>query len=642
MRIKRIIKPLASPLLIPPKIGWKAAKYGAKATQKGVRYLIRPEEKKVFEIKVEDFKRMMISAARKIVIHQEEINRINVFPVADKDTGYNLAATLLGVEGTIYRKNYPDLRELVKDIKEAAMINARGNAGMIFTGYFIEVLDRIKHLETIDALHLAMAMKKGIKAARNSIAEPVEGTILDAIKAAGNASYNAAKIKKEKNIIKVLNEARRASETALRETKEKLAVLKENDVVDAGALGFLKIIEAWIESLKGTEIQAGPEPEIIIQPQREEKTEYRYEVISILKTSGKIDLNRMKEELSLMGDSLDIIKLDDKIKFHIHTNQPENIRQKFKDFPEAEFKVEELLCSFPFYPKLRRPLGLVVDEVADLPKEILEKYRIEEIPFTVRFPDGEIVRSRQEIYFKMKEALKKGNPLPTTSAPAFKDFFSTYQKALKKFEKILVITVSSKFSGTYSSARIARSIFKKPDKLNIYVFDCNTAETAEGLVVARAAELISQGKLTEEVVDHLKNFCPEVTLIACIDDFRYAVYGGRLKLPKIFVIPFYFIQKMGIRFLFGVKNGKVRFFGLTLGKDLGKILSEEIDKQRKRKRIRVAIAHADNQTAADSLKLNLEKKPGIEVLFVSPVSPVVGTHTGPGAVLAAFHPVNDN
>lgn len=640
MRIKRIIKPLFFSFLIPPKIGRKAAKYGVKAIQKGARYLIRTEEKQVLEIGIEDFKKMMISAGKKIVLNQEEINRINVFPVADKDTGYNLAATLLGVEGTIYRKNYPDLRELVKDIKEAAMMNARGNAGMIFTGYFIEVLDRIKHLRSIDSLHLAIAMKKGIKAAENSIAEPVEGTILDTIKAAGNASYNAAKIKKEKNIIKVLTEARKASETALRETKEKLAVLKENDVVDAGALGFLKIIEAWIESLKGIEIKAGPESGIVVQPQTEEKMEYKYEVISVFKKSGKIDLNRMKKELSLMGDSLDIIKLDDKIKFHIHTNQPEAIRQKFRIFSEAEFKVEELLCSFPPFSASRLPLGLVSDEVADLPEEILNKYQIEEVPLTARFSDGEIVRSRQEIYFKMREALKKRNPLPTTSAPTFKDFFSTYQKSLEKFEKILVITVSSKFSGTYSSARIARSIFKKPTKLNIYVFDCDTAEAAEGLITVKAAELISRGKLTEEVVEYLKDFCPKVTLIACIDDFRYAIYGGRLKLPKILIVPLYFIQKMGIRILFGIKNGKVRFFGVTLGKNVAKILSGEINKQRKGRKIRVAIAHADNRIAADNLKLNLEKNPDIEVLFVSSVSPVVGTHTGPGAVLAAFHPLD--
>ena len=636
LRIKRI-KPLAGPI-----------KYGVKMARKPIDMLLRNSEKVVTEIGTEDFKKMMVAASKKIVLHQEEINRINVFPVADKDTGYNLAATLLGVEGTISRKDYKNIRDLTEDIKTAAMINARGNAGMICTGYFIEVLDRIKHLEVIDAFHLALAMKRGIKAAKESIAEPVEGTILDVIKAAGETAFNTAKVKKEKNIIKVLEEAYKVSEVALKETKEKLQVLKENNVVDAGALGFLKILEAWIENLRGIEPASKAEVAFpIFSSETAEELKFRYEIVFSFKKREGTEIAKIREELSSLGDSLEVLELEDKVKIHIHTNEPEFIQDKFKNFPEFESRVEDMSLmgdeskdSSSLKP--RRPLGLIVDEVADLPKEILEKYRITEIPFTTRFPDGEIVKSREEIYPKMKEALKLGKPLPTTSAPTFKDFFSTYQRALENFEKILVITVSSKLSGTYSSARIARSIFKKPKKLDVYVFDCNTAEVAEGLIAARAGELISRGKGTEEIVEYLKVFCPKVTLVACVNDFRYVVRGGRVRLPKIFIGPLSFIQRMGIRFLVGLKAGKVKFFGATLGKDVARILSEEIQKQRKGKKIRVAIAHADAKRVAEKLKSDLEKKPGTEVLFVSPVSPVVGTHTGPGAVLAAFHPIDED
>ena len=636
LRIKRMIKPLAGPI-----------KYGVKMARKPIDRFLRNSERVVTEIGTENFKKMMVAASKKIVLHQEEINRINVFPVADKDTGYNLAATLLGIEGTISRKDYKNIRDLTEDMKTAAMINARGNAGMICTGYFIEVLDRIKHLESIDAFHLALAMKRGIKAARDSIAEPVEGTILDVVKAAGETAYDTAKIKKEKNIIRVLEEAYKVSEVALKETKEKLQVLKENDVVDAGALGFLKILEAWIENLKGIEIASKADVASPISvPETVEDLKFRYEIVFSFKKKEGTEIAKIREELSPLGDSLEIIETNNIVKIHIHTNQPEDIRQKFETFPEFKSRVEDMglmgdESKDSSSLKPRRPLGLIVDEVADLPKEILEKYHIEEVPFTTRFPEGEIVKSREEIYPKMREALRRGKPLPTTSAPTFKDFFSTYQKVLENFEKILVITVSSKLSGTYSSARIARSIFKKPTKLNVYVFDCNTAEVAEGLVAIRAGELISQGRTTEEIVDYFKEFCPKVSLVACVNDFRYVVRGGRVNLPKIFIKPVSFIQKMGIRFLVGLKAGKVKFFGVTLGKDVARILSEEIQKQRKGKKIRVAIAHADAERVAEKLRSDLEKKEGIEVSFVSPVSPVVGTHTGPGAVLVAFYPIDD-
>jgi len=638
-KMTKIMKPLSVPFWLPPVLGWKMAKFGVKMAKKPIDFLFKPPEKVVTEIGVEDFKKMMLAASKKIVIHQKEINKINVFPVADKDTGYNLAATLLGVEGTISSKNYSDLRELTEDIKDAAMINARGNAGMICTGYFIEVLDRIKHLKSIDAFHLALAMERGIKAARSSIAEPVEGTILDVIKSAGEKAFEMARLKKEKNIIKILDEAYKVSEVALKETTEKLQVLKENNVVDAGALGFVKILEAWIENLKGIPIESKVEvTEPIIQPMAFGELKYRYEIVFRFKKEGEINSEKIREELSLLGDSLEAIESEDKIKVHIHTNQPDVIKEKFKDFPEIEFRIEDMQLQLKKIEK--KPLGLIVDQIADLPFEFLEKYNIEEVSFTTRFPDGEIIKSKEEIYPKMREALKSGNPLPTTSAPSFKEFLSAYQRAFNKFEKILTITLSSKLSGTYSSARIARSIFKKPAKLNIFVFDCFTAEVAEGLIVIRAQELISQGKKMEEVVEELKQFSPRVSLLACIDDFRYVVQGGRYKLPKILLKPIALLQKLGIRILITLKDGEAKFLGIRFGKDIADILANEIIKQKLDKKIRVAIAHADNLAVAGKLKNELEKKAEAEVMFVSSVSPVVGTHTGPGALLVAFYPID--
>jgi acyl-phosphate glycerol 3-phosphate acyltransferase len=659
-KIKKIAKPLATPIILPPKIGWKVAKLGVKIARKPIEKLLsRESEKVVLEIRVEDFKKMMIASAKKIVLHQEEINKINVFPVADKDTGYNLAATLLGVEGAISPKDYLTLRELTKDIKEAAMINARGNAGMIYTGYIIEVLDRIKHLKTVDAFHLSLAMKRGIKAARLSIAEPVEGTILDVIKAAGDKSYEVAKLKKEKNIIKILEEAYRISEVALKETKEKLEVLKKNDVVDAGALGFVKVLEAWIENLKGISPTFKPEipsPPVEVGP--EEKLKYRYEIVASFKKPQKkialklkkefpgegeeINLKDLKREFSSLGDSLDIVELENRIKLHIHTDQPEKIKNKLKDLPGAEFRIEDMEKQIAPQQILRRgqkrPLGLIVDQIADLPKEFLEKYQIETVPFATKFPDGEFL-SEDNLYLEMREAVKTGKPLPITSAPPFAVFLSAYQKALAKFEKILVITVSSKLSGTYSSARIARSTFKKPEKLDITVFDCFTAEVAEGLVAIKTQELISQGKNLKEILNELKKFCPKVKLLACIDDFKYVVHGGRFKLPKILIPGISLIQKTRIRPIIGVENGKVKFLGVRFGKDIAKILAEEVDRQRKNAEIRIAIAQADNPKAARELKEILDKKPKIKVLFISSVSPVVGVHAGPGTLIVAFYPV---
>lgn len=636
-KVAKIIKPLTASLWLPPKIGWRAAKYGVKVAKKPIEKLIsRTPEKVVTEIGIEDLKKMMAAASKKIVLHQEEINKINVWPVADKDTGYNLAATLLGTEEVISQREYSSILELTRDIKEGAMINARGNAGMILTGYLIRVLDQIRNLESINSLQFGLAMRKGTKAAYLSIVNPVEGTILDVIKASGNKAYQTAKIKKEKNIIKILEEAQKVSEIALQKTKEKLEALKEADVVDAGALGFVKILEAWVESLKG--IIPASEPEVKpavfeFESKPEEKLEFRYEVIFRIKKRDKTMVDELKNELFLLGDSLDIIGLKDEIKIHIHTNFPEKIREKIKDFEILEWKIEDLALQVGKTIK-KRPLGLVVGETADLPKEFLEEHQIEVVPFPINFPEAERIPG-QTLYEKMRKAKK----LPTTSAATFGDYLTCYKRALEKFEKILVITLPSRLSGAYSQARIARSIFKKPKKLNITVFDCFTAEVAEGLVVMRTQELISQGKNSEEILKILKEFCPEVKLFGCVDDLKYVVHGGRLKIPKILTPGISLLQKIGLRALIKLKNGRVKFLGIRFGKNIAKILVEEVEKERRGKPLRIAIGQADNLKAAEELKRELEKNSDLKVMFISPVSPVIGVHVGPGTLIVAFHSV---
>jgi len=618
------------------KFSWQAAKFGVRLAKKPIeKWVLRNQERVVLELTPADFKKMMIAAAKKIVLHQEEINRINVFPVADKDTGYNLAATLLGVEGVVSAKNYLTFRELSQDIKEAAMINARGNAGMIYTGYIVEFLDRIKHLKTIDAFHLALAMKRGIRAARNSVSEPVEGTILDVVRTVGLKSFTYAKTKKEKNILKILTEAHKESLQSLKETKEKLPVLKENDVVDAGALGFVKILEAWIDSLRGVEPVNSIEPGSMVQPQAGEKLEYKYEVVATFKNDRDLDLQKVKNELSPLGNSLDVVLVDDKIKFHIHTNQPENVQKKFKDFPDFSSRVEDMEGLIEKKKKL--PLGLVIGETADLPADFLTKHNIIKVPFIARFPDGQTFSSSDEIIPEIRKALDQGRPLPISSAPSFKDFLTVYNSALERFEKILVLTLSSKLSGAYSSARIARSFFKKPDKLNIYVFDCNNAEAGEGLIAQHAQELIDQGKDLEEVIEELKTFCPKVNLLLCLDDFRCIARGGRLRIPEFLASSISFLQKAGLRFLISLKNGQLRFYQIGLGRDPVKILLREIKKKSQGKRIRLAITQTDNLPLAERLRKELRKDSQVEIALTSLASPAVVVHAGPGALLVAFY-----
>jgi hypothetical protein len=641
MEDNKILKFLGNTLLFPPKIGWKVAKFGVKlgvnAVKKPLEFIFGTPEKVVTEIRPEDLKNMMKAAAQKVVQYQEDINKINFFPVADKDTGYNLSATLLGIEGAIAQKKYNSFLELAKDIKEGAMINARGNAGMIFTGYLIGFLNQIKDLKTVDGLILSSAMKKGTNSAYRAILNPVEGTILDVVRTVSRKSAEMAKGRKEKNIIKILEESLIAGQKALEETKNKLEVLRQNNVVDAGGLGFVKILEAWIENLKGETLEAREDLESsarsLYQAGVNQETDFRSEIVFIIERAG-VNLGKIKEDLAQLGGSIDVLELEDKIKLHIHTNSIEGVREVLKGLKILDWR-EESLISEEKRIIAKKPLGLVVGETASLPREFLEKNQIECVPFKIIFSGKESLDS-ENFY----EELKKAKNIPTTSAATFSDYLHYYKKTLEKFEKILVITLPSKLSGAYSQAKIARSIFKKPEKLNIFVFDCFTVEVAEGLIAMRTQELILAGKKIDEIIEELKIFCPKVKLFGLITDIKYVVLGGRFKMPRIFTSIVSLIQKTGISLLFTLEDGKVKLVGVRFGKNLAEILAEELKSRSNNKEIKAAIAHAGNPEAAKELKEILEKNPKIKVLFTSLTTAVIGIHAGPGALIVGFYPVD--
>ena len=635
---KKITKPLNATLSLSAKsakLGFQVAKIGIETAK---NFIVSPPipEKIITEIGINDFKNMMIASAQKIVLHQEEINKINVFPVADKDTGYNLAATLLGAEGVISQKNYETLRSLIKDIKEAMMANARGNVGMIYTGYLIKVLDKIDHLNLVAGEDLARAMKIGIKSAYSSIEGPVEGTILDTIKVAGERANEVAK--KEKNIIRILEEAYKEAQIALKETKEKLEVLKKNDVVDAGALGFVKILEAWVEALKGLTPTLEPTtPSIKFEESFKVPLKYRY-CFQVSFNGNKENLESLKEKFSSFGNSMEILESQDMVKIHIHTNRPEVLKGKLKNFSGIKWEIEDM--SKPMKKVEQKPLGLVVDESANLPKEFLEKYEIEEVFFKLGTLNGEVL-TRENLYSKIKKTVDAGQSLPPTSQPSFADFLSAYQKSLEKFEQILVITPSCKLSGTYSSARIARSMSE--DKKRVFVFDTFSGEVGEGLAAVRAQELISQGKNLEEILAELKELCPKIKLFICPEDLKYAFKStalrGRFHVPEALVKLILFLQKINIRLLLTFKNGKIKLGGIRFGKNISEILAKEILKLRGDNEIRVAISHSDNLKGAEELKTEIERQPKTKVLYISESSVLVGSQLGPGTLIVAFYEV---
>ncbi len=586
-------------------------------------------------------KEMFLKAFEFVEKEKEEINKINVFPVPDQDTGTNLAKTLEGIKKAIEKREFQNVKEISETILEAALISAQGNAGVIFAGFLTGFLPKLTK-NPIGTKDLAEAFLEGKKRAWQSIMNPKEGTILDAIDAATITFEKEAQ--REENIVKILQKAMEKTKEAVLSTREKMEILKKANVVDAGALGFLIILEGYLKALqpsKEREKEKEKPSETIkkfVQVLRN-----RYEIVALLERV-KFPEKEIREKLKKLGNCLDIISFGGKTKIHIHTDFPDEVRDKIAKMGKIlDLKIQDMAKEISGEDSVKTvSVGIVVEgNVVCLPEKIKERYQIETVQAPVSWPEGEKIPGKN-IYQKMREMEKFGiKNFPKTSQPPPKAYLETFKKQLEKFEKVLCITISSKLSGCFNSAFQAKNALPEKERKRVFIFDTLHAAASQALFVLRAIELIQEKREIEEIIFKLKKLIPKTHLFLLFESPKWIVAGGRLSKRKGKWIER--MEKLGFYPLITIKEGVLKSGGIVLAKSEAEALFKKIKKESKKERkegklIRAIIQHADNEIEAKKLK-KLLKEIGIEVSFLSVASPVIGAHTGPGTLICGFQPV---
>ena len=290
----------------------------------------------------------------------------------------------------------------------------------------------------------------------------------------------------------------------------------------------------------------------------------------------------------------------------------------------------------------KEKIGLVVDDICSLPEKIINKYQIEIVKTKLYFPEWEKF-PKKNLYQVMKET----KAYPKTSAPSPGDYLKTYKKLLENYEKVLVITLSSKLSATYSSAFQAKNLMPDPSK--IVVFDSLAAVVPEGLLVISATELIRQGENLGEILKILEILREKVKFFGFLETTYWVERIGRMTHWQ--GIAFQILKGLGIQPYLGLKKGKVGLTGFNFWtRDFLKAIFNQIKHQvhphakfwcggKKKSKIRVGINYTDNIDLAYKLKEKLEKELGVEVLFTSLVPPIVGANSGPGTLITGYIPV---
>jgi len=589
----------------------------------------------------EELKKMLLLSYQKIEEHKEEINKINVFPVPDQDTGNNMAKTLLGVKEAIENRNFKDLDEISEATLDGALTAAQGNAGVIYVGFlagFLPILDK----NPVNAKKLALAFKKGAERARQSIQNPKEGTILDVIDATCQTFKKEAE--QEKDLVKIFRVAVEKAEEALLATREKMEIFRKANVVDAGGLAYLMILESHLEALEGEKKEEKKEEKPSEKVRRFIQTlSYRYEVVSLIK-NPKFDEKTIQEKLKNLGDSLDMVQIGDKLKIHIHTDLPAEVKKIMREAGQIlSLREEDMAKEVVGEESIRKvSTGIVTENnIACLPEKVMARYQIETADAIVDWPAGENLPG-ENIYQKMREADKRGiKEFPKTSQAIPKYYFDAFKRQLEKFDKVLCLIISSKISGCYNSAIQAKEMLKEEEKKRVYILDTLNAAASQALLVLRAIELIQEQREIDEVIDEIKKLIPQTHLYAIFEDPKWIEAGGRVSKSQANWVRR--MKRVNLHPLIWIKEGIVTKAGVIFAKDMAEALFKKISKESQKarkqgKRTRVIIGHADNPEGAEKLR-KLLKEIKTEVPFVSLASPVVCAHTGPGTLIVAWQAI---
>ncbi|MBU3918793.1 DegV family EDD domain-containing protein [Patescibacteria group bacterium] len=287
----------------------------------------------------------------------------------------------------------------------------------------------------------------------------------------------------------------------------------------------------------------------------------------------------------------------------------------------------------------KRPVGLVVGETAELPLSFREKHSIEEALFDVYFlEDEDRDKARKDFFQKMRKGWH-----PKTAQPSVGTYLRAYKKALKNFEEIIVITMTSELSGAFDSANRAVGHLEEDEQKRASVFDSRLVSIGEGLFCWKTQELIDQGLSAERIRAALYSLKDEIQLFGLLKNVRWLEEGGRISPSKAKAAKM--AQKLGGFTAVTIEHGKVEKAG-ALGmkfssKGMVPAVLKELEKVTITKSVegnlmQVAITHADIETRElEELKNGLAHL-GIRALFVSQITPVLGTYAGPGAILVAY------
>lgn len=269
---------------------------------------------------------MFVSGANNLQNHKDLVDKLNVFPVPDGDTGTNMSLTISYAMKELAKVENDNITEIGKSLSKGSLMGARGNSGVILSQIIRGFSKSIEGKEQISTEDLAKAFKNGSDTAYKAVIKPIEGTILTVVRESGEYAIKASK--KEKDLLKFLEMVIAEANNSLERTPELLKSLKEAGVVDSGGKGLVLIYEGMYEALKGNPIKAKDLNDSNVSEIKQAGTSINTEDIKFcyctefILESNSISDTEIRDIMLKYGDSLAVVGDEGIIKVHVHTNDP--------------------------------------------------------------------------------------------------------------------------------------------------------------------------------------------------------------------------------------------------------------------------------------------------------------------------------
>jgi DegV family protein with EDD domain len=584
--------------------------------------------------------RAVIAGAHFVAERAEPLNRINVFPVADGDTGTNFASTLQKMAAAVARLRQRDVREMSKVLADEAVGGARGNSGAILAQFFCGFSEGLPDKPRVTTEGFGSAVVRASESAYQAIARPVEGTILTVIR--DWARHVAERAREVADFGILLPESLRAARVSLENTPRQMKVLQKAGVVDAGAQGFVYLLEGIVKYLKEAARLVPPPVELeevraAVFDRTPEAILFRYCTEALLEGDA-IDRNAVRREAALLGDSIVLAGSASRVRLHVHTNEPEKLFALAARFADVvQTKVEDMRAQHEsrFDKNRSERVRVVTDSTCDLPASLVEELGVGVVPVRVYFGSenylDKVTITPAEFYGRFAVT----DVAPKTSQPPPADFIQVYENTAVHAGSIVSVHLSAALSGTYQAAVVGA---RKVAKTRIEHVDSRSASVGLGLVVRAAAEAAAAGRTAAEVAKIAREMANRVRIFIAVPTLKHLVRGGRVSAARGWIakilglLPILTITREGK----AEPAAKARGFAAARRKMM-RLLFEEAGERVSASR-RFGVAHCDAEDAAEDLAREIrERYPESDVMIVE-CGPALGAHAGPGALAVAVLP----